>query len=136
MPDEEVTLDYVLDRLVIHGDPSSVADQLLAFREETGPFGHLVYAGPGLDRLRARQELDDPLCRRGSSQAERRPWRPMMGASDAAMVSGFDGVAISYQVDGPENAPWLVLSNSLATDRRVWDPPDRHVVRITTCPSI
>ncbi len=59
-----------------------------------------------------------------------------MGASDAAMVSGFDGVAISYQVDGPENAPWLVLSNSLATDRRVWDPPDRHVVRITTCPSI
>jgi len=45
MPDEEVTLDYVLDRLVIHGDPSSVADQLLEFREVTGPFGQLVYAG-------------------------------------------------------------------------------------------
>lgn len=45
MPDEDVTLDYVLDRLVIHGDPSSVADQVLAFRETTGPFGHLVYAG-------------------------------------------------------------------------------------------
>ena len=45
MPDEEVTLDYVLDRLVIHGDPSSVADQILEFQEVTGPFGHLVYAG-------------------------------------------------------------------------------------------
>ena len=54
MPDSEVTLDYVLDRLVIHGDPSSVVDQLLEFREVTGPFGHLVYAGPGLDRLRPR----------------------------------------------------------------------------------
>lgn len=45
MPDEDVTLDYVLDRLVIHGDPSSVVDQVLAFRETTGPFGKLVYAG-------------------------------------------------------------------------------------------
>lgn len=45
MPDDDVTLDYVLDRLVIHGDPDSVADQVLAFREETGAFGKLVYAG-------------------------------------------------------------------------------------------
>ena len=45
MPDDEVTLDYVLDRLVIHGDPSSVTDQLLALREEMGPWQHLVYAG-------------------------------------------------------------------------------------------
>ncbi|MFT7060106.1 MAG: alkanesulfonate monooxygenase SsuD [Pseudorhodobacter sp.] len=45
MPDAEVTLEYVLDRLVIYGDPSSVADQVLAFREVTGPFGQLVYAG-------------------------------------------------------------------------------------------
>lgn len=45
MPDDDVTLDYVLDRLVIHGDVDSVADQLLAVREEIGPFKHLVYAG-------------------------------------------------------------------------------------------
>ena len=45
MADEDVTLDYVLDKLVIHGDPQSVADQILALREETGPFKHLVYAG-------------------------------------------------------------------------------------------
>lgn len=45
MPDSDVTLDYVLDRLVIYGDPSSVADQVLEFREEVGDFGQLVYAG-------------------------------------------------------------------------------------------
>jgi len=45
MPDDDVTLDYVLDRLIIHGDPQSVADQILEFREITGPFKHLVYAG-------------------------------------------------------------------------------------------
>lgn len=45
MPDDAVTLDDVLDQLVIYGDPASVADQILAMREVTGPFGHLVYAG-------------------------------------------------------------------------------------------
>lgn len=45
MPDDAVTLDYVLDKLVIYGDPASVADQVLAFREQIGDFGHLVYAG-------------------------------------------------------------------------------------------
>ncbi|MEP3275449.1 MAG: LLM class flavin-dependent oxidoreductase [Stappiaceae bacterium] len=45
MEDDEVTLEYVLDRLVIYGDPSSVADQVLEFRESVGDFGHLVYAG-------------------------------------------------------------------------------------------
>ena len=45
MPDDEVTLDYVLDRLVVHGDAESVTDQLLALREDMGPWQHLVYAG-------------------------------------------------------------------------------------------
>ena len=45
MPDSQVTLDYVLNQLVIYGDPFSVADQLLKFRESVGDFGHLVYAG-------------------------------------------------------------------------------------------
>jgi alkanesulfonate monooxygenase SsuD/methylene tetrahydromethanopterin reductase-like flavin-dependent oxidoreductase (luciferase family) len=44
-PDEEITLDYVLDRLVLTGTPESVAEQVLALREETGDFGELVYAG-------------------------------------------------------------------------------------------
>jgi alkanesulfonate monooxygenase SsuD/methylene tetrahydromethanopterin reductase-like flavin-dependent oxidoreductase (luciferase family) len=45
MSDDDVTLDYVLDRLVIWGTPDKVADDILALREEVGPFGTLVYAG-------------------------------------------------------------------------------------------
>ncbi|WP_375481069.1 LLM class flavin-dependent oxidoreductase [uncultured Jatrophihabitans sp.] len=44
-PDESVTLDGVLDALVICGTPNSVAEQILALRETTGDFGELVYAG-------------------------------------------------------------------------------------------
>jgi alkanesulfonate monooxygenase SsuD/methylene tetrahydromethanopterin reductase-like flavin-dependent oxidoreductase (luciferase family) len=44
-PDEEVTLDFVLDTLVIKGTVDSVVDQILAMREETGDFGEIVYAG-------------------------------------------------------------------------------------------
>jgi alkanesulfonate monooxygenase SsuD/methylene tetrahydromethanopterin reductase-like flavin-dependent oxidoreductase (luciferase family) len=45
MSDDDVTLDYVLDRLVVWGTPDKVADEVLALREEVGPFGTLVYAG-------------------------------------------------------------------------------------------
>jgi alkanesulfonate monooxygenase SsuD/methylene tetrahydromethanopterin reductase-like flavin-dependent oxidoreductase (luciferase family) len=45
MPDSAVTLDYVVDKLVIWGSPQKVADELLAFREEIGDFGTLLYAG-------------------------------------------------------------------------------------------
>lgn len=44
-PDDEVTLDQVIDQLVIAGTPDQVAEQILAFREQVGPFGELVYAG-------------------------------------------------------------------------------------------
>lgn len=45
MPDSAITLDYVVDTLVIAGTVDSVVDQLLAFRETTGDFGTLLYAG-------------------------------------------------------------------------------------------
>jgi alkanesulfonate monooxygenase SsuD/methylene tetrahydromethanopterin reductase-like flavin-dependent oxidoreductase (luciferase family) len=44
-PDSEITLDYVCDKLVIHGSPNKVVDQLLEFREQVGDFGTLLYAG-------------------------------------------------------------------------------------------
>ena len=44
-PDEEVTLQSICDQLIICGTPDSVADQLLAFQEEVGNFGTLLYAG-------------------------------------------------------------------------------------------
>jgi alkanesulfonate monooxygenase SsuD/methylene tetrahydromethanopterin reductase-like flavin-dependent oxidoreductase (luciferase family) len=45
MPDDAVTLDYVCDRLIFWGTPDKVADDILAFRDEVGDFGTLLYAG-------------------------------------------------------------------------------------------
>src|SRR4029078_384087 len=44
-PDSEVTLDGICQELIIHGSPNKVADELLAFREQVGDFGTLLYAG-------------------------------------------------------------------------------------------
>ena len=43
--DESVTLDFVMDRLMIYGTPNKVADQILKMREDIGDFGELVYCG-------------------------------------------------------------------------------------------
>ena len=51
MPDDEVTVDYVMDKLVIWGSPQKVTDELLAFHQQVGDFGMLLYAGKDwLDR--------------------------------------------------------------------------------------
>jgi alkanesulfonate monooxygenase SsuD/methylene tetrahydromethanopterin reductase-like flavin-dependent oxidoreductase (luciferase family) len=44
-PDEEITLDYVMQNCVFHGTVNKIVDQILAMREETGDFGEIVYAG-------------------------------------------------------------------------------------------
>lgn len=44
-PDDEITLDHVLEKLVITGTPDQVSRELLAFHDEVGEFGELVYAG-------------------------------------------------------------------------------------------
>jgi len=48
-PDKEVTEEGVFNKLVFFGSPNQVADQILAFREEVGDFGTLLY--PGKDWL-------------------------------------------------------------------------------------
>ena len=45
MTDDQVTVDLVVKDLVIWGTPDKVAEDLLAFREITGEFGTLLYAG-------------------------------------------------------------------------------------------
>jgi alkanesulfonate monooxygenase SsuD/methylene tetrahydromethanopterin reductase-like flavin-dependent oxidoreductase (luciferase family) len=45
IPDEAITTDYVLDKLVIWGTPQKVADELLDFHAEVGAFGTLLYVG-------------------------------------------------------------------------------------------
>ena len=58
-PDDEVTLEMICDKLIIHGTPDSVADQLLAFQDEVGKFRYAVVCGQGLERSRAWTPVDD-----------------------------------------------------------------------------
>lgn len=44
-PDSALSPGQCLERLVIAGTPESVAEQILAFRSEVGPFGTLLYTG-------------------------------------------------------------------------------------------
>jgi len=79
MPDAAVTLDYLLDRLVIAGTASSVTEQILALRETVGDFGTLLYAG--------HDWADPPLARRSMElMAEK-----VMPAVNAAIGSGSGG---------------------------------------------
>ncbi len=57
-PDDSVTLEQVIAKLVIHGSPERVADQLHGLKEETGEFGTLLYAGVDWqDRALARDSM-------------------------------------------------------------------------------
>ena len=40
-----------------------------------------------------------------------------------------NGIIVNYQIDGAEGAPWLVLSNSLATNLTMWDDQARELGR-------
>ncbi|MEQ1647781.1 MAG: LLM class flavin-dependent oxidoreductase [Hyphomicrobiaceae bacterium] len=58
MPDSDVTIDFICDKLVIWGSPNKVADEILAFREQVGDFGTLLYAGHDwADRDLARRSM-------------------------------------------------------------------------------
>jgi alkanesulfonate monooxygenase SsuD/methylene tetrahydromethanopterin reductase-like flavin-dependent oxidoreductase (luciferase family) len=55
LPDSAVTTDTIVEQLVIAGTPGRVVEELLAFREEVGDFGTLLYCGldwvdPGIAR--------------------------------------------------------------------------------------
>ncbi len=57
-PEEELTLDYVMDNCVITGTVNKVVDEILKLHQETGDFGELVYAGMDwLDPTLARRSM-------------------------------------------------------------------------------
>jgi alkanesulfonate monooxygenase SsuD/methylene tetrahydromethanopterin reductase-like flavin-dependent oxidoreductase (luciferase family) len=57
--DSAVTIDRLLKELVICGTPDSVADQIMALREQAGPFGEIVYAGMDwVDERLARRSME------------------------------------------------------------------------------
>src|SRR6185437_11663607 len=45
MPDEALDFEQVFNKLAICGAADEVAEKILAFREQVGPFGVLLYAG-------------------------------------------------------------------------------------------
>ena len=75
-PDSAVSVDGLLDKLVIWGSPKKVADELLAFREQVGDFGTLLYAG--------KDWLDRDLGRRSMVLAAEK----VLPAVNAAIASG------------------------------------------------
>lgn len=75
MPDDAVTLEDVVDRLVTFGTPDKVANDLLAFREEVGPFGTLLYAG---------HDWADPALARRSMQLMAEKVLPRVNAAIGA----------------------------------------------------
>jgi alkanesulfonate monooxygenase SsuD/methylene tetrahydromethanopterin reductase-like flavin-dependent oxidoreductase (luciferase family) len=58
-PDDCLSVEAIVDQLVIHGTPDAVTDQILAFREQVGDFGTLLYAGHDwMDEALARRSLE------------------------------------------------------------------------------
>ena len=57
-PDDSVTVEGVLEDLVIYGTPSQVAEKIDAFRDQVGHFGTMLYAGHDwADRDLARRSM-------------------------------------------------------------------------------
>lgn len=70
--DSQVTLDRLLDDLVITGTVNQVVDQILALREQAGDFGEIVYAG---------MDLVDPKLGRRSMELMAQEVMPRVNAA-------------------------------------------------------
>jgi alkanesulfonate monooxygenase SsuD/methylene tetrahydromethanopterin reductase-like flavin-dependent oxidoreductase (luciferase family) len=84
-PDEELTVDYVTDRLVIRGTVNKVVDELLALRDRVGDFGELVYGGtdwvdPALARRSMELMATQVMPRVNAALARSRPARTVEAA--------------------------------------------------------
>ena len=58
-PDEELNVPTIVEQLVIHGTPDQVTEKILAFRDQVGDFGTLLYAGHDwMDKKLARRSME------------------------------------------------------------------------------
>jgi alkanesulfonate monooxygenase SsuD/methylene tetrahydromethanopterin reductase-like flavin-dependent oxidoreductase (luciferase family) len=58
-PEAELNVPTIVEQLVIHGTPDQVAEKILAFREQVGDFGTLLYAGHDwMDKKLARRSME------------------------------------------------------------------------------
>ena len=83
-PDSDITPDYLTSKLVIAGNVDSVVDQLLAFREQVGDFGTLLYAC---------HDWIDPVLARRSMQ--------LMAEEVMPRVNAAIGAGASFSAAGP-----------------------------------
>jgi hypothetical protein len=72
VPDEAVTLDYVIDNLVIRGSVNKVVDEILKLHEVIGDFGTLLYCG---------KDWTDPALGRKSMQLMAEKVMPAVNAA-------------------------------------------------------
>ena len=82
-PEDEITLDYVMDNCITYGTVNKVVEEILQLHEETGDFGELVYAG---------MDWVDPQLARRSMQLMAEQVMPRVNATigkpaDAAMAA-------------------------------------------------
>src|SRR6202011_4300043 len=89
MPDSAITLDYVLDSLVICGTVDSVVEQLLAFRATVGDFGTLLYAG---------HDWADPALARRSMELMATEVMPRVNAAIAAAGGAARSTSVAWRV--------------------------------------
>jgi alkanesulfonate monooxygenase SsuD/methylene tetrahydromethanopterin reductase-like flavin-dependent oxidoreductase (luciferase family) len=71
-PDEDITLDYVMQHCITFGSVNKVVDEVLKLHEETGDFGELVYAG---------MDWVDPVLARRSMQLMAEEVMPRVNAA-------------------------------------------------------
>ncbi|MGH6897397.1 MAG: LLM class flavin-dependent oxidoreductase [Geminicoccaceae bacterium] len=58
-PDAELNVPTIVEQLVIYGTPDQVTEKILAFREQVGDFGTLLYAGHDwVDKKLARRSME------------------------------------------------------------------------------
>ncbi|MHC5770537.1 MAG: LLM class flavin-dependent oxidoreductase [Nostoc sp.] len=87
-PDSELSTKRCIERLVIAGTPQSVADQILAFRNEVGAFGTLLYTG--------HDWADPALARRSMELMANEVWPRIDRAAHGTTPKGqTDGKAFS-----------------------------------------
>lgn len=81
--DDDITLEYVRENLVIHGTPEQVAEQILEINETVGGFGEIVYAG---------MDWVDPTLAKRSMELLAQEVMPIVRASTGTS-DGFTDVA-------------------------------------------
>jgi len=72
VPDEAVTLDYVIDNLIIRGPVNKVVDEILTLNETVGGFGTLLYCG---------KDWTDPALGRASMELMAEKVMPAVNAA-------------------------------------------------------